>query len=348
MQFKSLVFIIFLFLGASLSASDRICSEYLNLKHNTQIRGYYEQGIRPYLGLIVQTEPSGLLLLIGPYFNNSHQNMLNQLLAENKYVISGFLWAGELLVSTSSRAITLHGGNESSVFYENLIHGKSEFRNNSNPWSIGTSLSHSFVAPNNINYLDFFRQKKAVQFSSIYNEYLNELRLQKSSVLVSYSGIPSFSSENGPPFSLWSSDEFPNSQNLEEFTNNIFTVFSWLYAFNQLKTKKNISLEFIKPKLSLLNVYVKTYMKWNQKKPQVRPDSSQKSSQQRSKLDPESEKLNQFLNMYEIFNSTEDPFLVFSEDDWLKFEVMSRFAFEVVFRETTNPIRFSFFVLNKD
>lgn len=291
-------------LNEDVSLSDK-STKYTSGDQLRRLLNLHKENVRPYLGVIVKLEQGGLLLAIGPYFGNRHEDIVRSLMRDKKIVIEGVLWGGELLIAKKARNLTVYGANETSGFLNDLYLGKSSLRNNFDPWAASDyqDLNHAFVLKSNVGFLDFFRNHDRFTFIKDY--------------------LPTRFSEDELhilPGLAW------NNQNIRhDLGNQVSTIIAWMEMLSRETTLVNYDMKFIKKVLFQLNAYVKSYILWENL------DRSNKHAK---------ETLDKFSEFYNKFSDTKKPFEVLSPQDWHSFAVVSRQAFEIIFNSAEKPILF--------
>ncbi len=265
------------------------------------------QNIRPYIGVIVKIENGDLLLAIGPYFGNNHQEIVKTLLRKKNLVIEGFVWGGELLMSKTGRSLTIFEANETSGFLYDLLIGKSELRNNLNPWFVSEfqDLNYAFVLPSHVGFLDFFKDTGNISLSSNYIPKKfdpNDLHL-----------LPGLS---------WSGENMRH-----DFGNQVATMLAHTELISRKLSFMKSDMDLIKKTLKQLHSYVQAFLLW------------QNSEVQSKKINHD---LNRFLSIYKKFIQSNDLLENFSAEDWNDLSLEARLAFEIVFSKIERPILYEF------
>ncbi len=187
-------------------------------------------GAKPYLGVILKLENAGLVLAVGPYFRNSHAALTKALIDSDYIFVEGVLWAGELLITTHKKQITIHGANETSGFLNAIFENRSALRNFFNPTDLPIELQHAFIMKSNVNWLDFFKSTKGVSFSDKYVPHKFDIEQQHL--------LPELN--------------FGDLNERHDFGNNITTMLSWLDLKIVNPNSNLIDLEIVKSNLDKL------------------------------------------------------------------------------------------------
>jgi hypothetical protein len=233
---------------------------------------------KPYLGVMVTTKGSGVILAIGPYFNSGHRQIFKNLIEQSDIEVTGIVWAGEILGTTHDEKFVFHRANETSGFAHSL---KLSPDQQALLALEGLSLATMATVQSDARLLDLFKDHPGLVFAGNYQA--EAFSPQKIHILPNLSfGDENFRHDFGNQMSTaltwvsllaklkklvqtyikWQNDEvadFSNHSKLEQFLESLDVFMVTPYVDLAKNSEKLIELEAL-----ALNAY-KTLFKNNAK-----------------------------------------------------------------------------------
>ena len=265
---------------------------------------------KPYLGVIVKTQDSRLVLAIGPYFGSGHKNIVQNLVGQRHLSVHGLVWAGELLLSKTDQKLTLYRANETSGYLHELNENPDlrSSLSSQNP-SLNTDPVH--IIPSDVAFLDYFKDHRDFSFSSSYQP------------------------ENYNPEELHIlSDLNLRDENFRHgLGNEMSAALTWISLLGHGRPITEVQIASSKVSLRKLKTIVTTYLRW----------------QNHETLDTHTnDNLKLFLDRAEVFLVTPYADLANNSEMLLKLEAVTLAAYKLLTRAKVKPVLYQFEVEIKD